>query len=243
MDNRTNTIAGWVLGTAGIALGLSIASGMYFHTGVPAKMGYPVQGEEASGSGEAAVAPIATRLAAADVAAGQASMAKCAACHTWNQGGANGTGPNLYATVGEPIGQGKAGYAFSSVLSGHGGNWTFENLDAWLTSPRAFASGTKMTFAGLSNPQERANVIAFLNAQGSNLPLPAVPAAGAGQPATASGASGNAAAGTPGPAENASVSGGHSTPSAPNLANAAAPASGAPSVDPAAAVRGSAVHH
>ena len=241
MDNRTNTIAGWVLGTAGIALGLSIASGMYFHSGTPAKMGYPVQGDEASGSGEAAVAPIATRLASADVAAGQASMAKCAACHTWNQGGANGTGPNLYATVGEPIGQGKNGYAFSSVLSGHGGAWTFDNLDAWLTSPRAFAPGTKMTFAGLSNPQERANVIAFLNAQGSNVPLPAAPAAGAGQAATASG-SGSNAVGEAGPAENRTVSGGHSTPSTPNLANAAAPASGAPSIDPAAAVRGAQVN-
>lgn len=242
MDNRTNTIAGWVLGSAGIALGLSIASGMYFHTGVPEKMGYPVQGDAAEGgSGEAAVAPIATRLASADVAAGQASMAKCSACHSWTQGGANGIGPNLYATVGEAIGQGKAGYAFSSVLSGHGGNWTFDNLDAWLTSPRTFAPGTKMTFAGLSNPQERANVIAFLNAQGSNLPLPAPPAAAAGQPATAS-AAGNAV-GEAGPAENRTVSGGHSTPSTPNLANGAAPASGAPSVDPAAAVRGAQVHH
>jgi len=65
--------------------------------------------------------------------------------------------------MGEPVGTGHAGYAFSAALSGHGGTWDWETMSAWLASPRTFAPGTKMTFAGLSNPQDRANVIAFLN--------------------------------------------------------------------------------
>ena len=117
-------------------------------------------------------------VAAADAGAGEAVFKKCAACHTINQGGANGIGPNLYGTLGEPIGQGKGGFAFSDALKGVGGNWDWEKMNAWLTSPRKFANGTKMTFAGLSNPEDRANVIAYLNQQGSNLPLPAAPAPG-----------------------------------------------------------------
>ena len=94
------------------------------------------------------------------------------ACHTIDQGGANGIGPNLYGTVGEAIAKGKGGFAFSDALAGVGGNWTFDQLDKWLTSPKAFANGTKMTFAGLPKAEDRANVVAYLNSMGSNLPLP-----------------------------------------------------------------------
>jgi len=180
MDNRTNTIAGWTLAACGLALGLSIVGGMAFHSERPEKMGYAIEGvEEAGGGGEAAAVPIATLLPTADVAKGAEVFKKCAACHTVNQGGANGIGPNLYATLGEPIGQGKGGFAFSDALKGVGGNWDFDKMNAWLTSPRKFAPGTKMTFAGLGNAQDRANVIAYLNSQGSNLPLPAAPVAAA----------------------------------------------------------------
>ncbi len=218
MDNRFNTIAGWALAGGIVALGLSIVSGMVFHGERPEHMGYAIEGvEEASAGGSEAVAPIATRLASADLAKGEASFKKCAACHTINQGGANGVGPNLYGTLGEPIGQGKGGFAFSDALKAVGGNWDFDKMDAWLTSPRKFASGTKMTFAGLPDAQERANVIAYLNTQGSNLPLPAAPAAGA-EPAA-----GNASANAAEPASN--------------LSNQASPATGAPSVDPKAKVQ------
>src|SRR5690606_20036923 len=110
----------------------------------------------------------------ADIAKGEQSFAKCISCHTINQGGATGIGPNLFGIVGLPIAQHEPGFAYSNVLASHGGNWTFENLDEWLKSPRAFANGTKMSFAGLGNSEERANVIAYMNAMGSNLPLPAV---------------------------------------------------------------------
>jgi cytochrome c len=81
--------------------------------------------------------------------------------------------------VGEGIGTGAGGFAFSDALKKHGGTWDWANLYAWLKSPSSFAQGTKMTFAGLPNPQDRADVIAYLNSQGSNKPLPTAPAAGA----------------------------------------------------------------
>ncbi|MFC4294235.1 c-type cytochrome [Novosphingobium tardum] len=185
MDDRFNTIAGWTLFGGIVALGLSSVSGHYFEANKnhrPEKMGYEIEGVEAEGGAAAAAVPLPTLLAAADPAKGQAVFNKCTACHTIVQGGPNGIGPNLYGTVGEGIGQGKGGFAFSDALKSHGGNWTFENLDAWLTSPKKFANGTKMTFAGLSNAEDRANLIVYLNAQGSNLPLPkaeAAPAAAA----------------------------------------------------------------
>lgn len=196
MDNRTNTIAGWVLGACGAALGLSIVGGMIFHTEKPEKMGYPIEGvSEGGDAGGAADVPIASLLATADPAKGAEVFKKCTACHTIAQGGPNLIGPNLYATVGEAIATGKGGFAFSDALKAKGGKWDFDNLNAWLTSPRAFASGTKMTFAGLSSAQDRANVIVYLNSMGSNLPLPAAPAAGAAP----------AAANATAPADNATA--------------------------------------
>ncbi|ALH81710.1 c-type cytochrome [Sphingopyxis macrogoltabida] len=186
MDNRNNTIAGWVLFAGICALGLTIGSGMLFAGHAPEKPGFPIEDAEGgAGGGESAV-PLGNLLAAADVAKGEAVFAKCAACHTINSGGANGIGPNLYGTLGEEIGHGKHGFAFSTALSGMGGSWDFEKMDAWLTSPRKFAPGTKMSFAGLSSAEDRANLLVYLNAQGSNLPLPAAeaaPAADAAAPA------------------------------------------------------------
>ena len=127
---------------------------MVFHGERPEKMGYAIEGVEEEGAGGgAAEVPIATLLATADAAKGAEVFKKCAACHTINQGGANGVGPNLYGDVGEAIAQGKAGFAFSDALKGVGGNWDFDKMNAWLTSPRKFADGTKMTFAG---PRQRA---------------------------------------------------------------------------------------
>ncbi|MBB3691702.1 cytochrome c family protein [Sphingomonas sp. BK580] len=220
MDDRSNTIFGWVLAGAGVALGLSIVGSQVFHGERPEKMGYAIEGvEEAGGGGAAAEVPIASLLASADPAKGAEVFKKCAACHTINQGGANGIGPNLYATLGEGVAQGKAGFAFSDALKSVGGTWDFEKMNAWLTSPRKFANGTKMTFAGLGNPQDRANVIAYLNQQGSNLPLPAAPAAGAA-PASTDQAVANVTESAKGDTAD--------------LSNTGTPASGAPSVDPAA---------
>jgi cytochrome c len=178
MDDRFNTIAGWVLFAGIVALGSSIVASEMFHSERPEKMGYPIEGVVQEGEGAAAAEqPIEAYLAKADAAKGQQVFNKCAACHNAEKGGANQLGPNLWGVLGEPIGQGK-GFAFSDALAKKGGNWDWDNLAQWLSSPKAFAPGTKMTFAGLSNPQDRANVIAFLNSHSdAPKPLPAAPAA------------------------------------------------------------------
>lgn len=183
MEDRFNTIAGWTLFSGVVALGLSSLSGHYFQADKdhpPHKMGYVIEGVESSEAGAEAAVPLETLLAQGDAAKGEAVFKKCIACHTIAQGGANGIGPNLYGIVGKPVGKHAAGFAYSPALSGHGGNWDFANLDAWLTNPKKFAEGTKMSFAGLPAGPDRANLIVYLNAQGSNLPLPAAaPAAAA----------------------------------------------------------------
>ncbi|ABD24916.1 cytochrome c, class I [Novosphingobium aromaticivorans DSM 12444] len=192
MDDRFNTIAGWTLFGGIVALGLSSLSAHYFLADKehrPETMGYAIEGvEEEGGAGAAAELPLPNLLAKADVKAGEALFAKCKACHTAEQGGANGIGPNLYGVVGEAVAAGRGGFAFSDALKAKGGKWDFESLDAWLKNPKAYADGTKMSFAGLPKGEDRANVIVYLNSLGSNLPLPApveVPAAGAAPAAVA----------------------------------------------------------
>ena len=183
MTDRFNTIAGWVLFSGIVALGTSSLFshiiGADGHEG-PEVAGYPIEGVE-EGEGAEAGPDLGTLLAAADPAAGEKVFAKCVSCHTIEQGGATGIGPNLYGIVGKPIGKHAAGFAYSSALAEHGGDWTYENLDPWLASPNGFASGTKMSFAGLSKPEDRANVIAFLRANGGGpeYPAPAAPEAAA----------------------------------------------------------------
>ena len=179
MNDRNNTIAGWVLAAAIVALGVSIVTGEAYHQERPEKMGYIVKGVEAAPGEAAAVEqPAEFYLAKADAAKGADVFKKCQACHNADKGGPNALGPNLWGIVGEPIGQGANGFAFSDALKGKGGSWDFGKLNEWLTSPKAFAPGTKMTFAGLSDPQDRANVIGYLDKQTDHpLSLPAAPAA------------------------------------------------------------------
>jgi cytochrome c len=180
MDDRFNTIAGWTLFSGVVALGLASLSSHYFRAtkgNRPEKMGYEIQGVVQEGEGGAAAVPLETLLASADAAKGEATFKKCASCHTVNSGGANGIGPNLYAVMGEGVAQGRGGFAFSDALKTHGGKWDWATMDAWLKNPKAFAPGTKMSFAGIGDAAERANLLVYMNAQGSNLPLPAAPAA------------------------------------------------------------------
>ena len=183
MKDRQNTINGWILFAGIVALGGTIVSGEVFKGERPEKMGYPIEGVAAEGEGAEAAKPIEFYLASADPAKGEQVFKKCTACHNADQGGANALGPNLWDVLGEPVGKGK-GFPFSPALSGVGGTWNWDNMSEWLKSPKKFAPGTKMTFAGLSNPQDRANVIAFLNTHSDNpLPLPEAPAEAAAAPA------------------------------------------------------------
>lgn len=185
MDIRTNTIAGWVLAALFVALGFGMVGSLLFKHEPLEKPGYPIEGAvEASADGPAEPEmPIEVMMASADLAKGAEVFKKCGSCHNAAEGGANGIGPNLWGILGKPIAK-QAGFAYSDVLTAKGGNWDFAAMNEWLTNPRKFASGTKMSFAGLANPQDRANVIVWLNAQGSNLPLPAAPEAAAAETTT-----------------------------------------------------------
>ena len=185
MDIRTNTIAGWVLAALFVALGFGMVGSLLFKHEPLEKPGYPIEGAvEASADGPAEPEmPIEVMMASADLAKGAEVFKKCGSCHNAAEGGANGIGPNLWGILGKPIAK-QAGFAYSDVLTAKGGNWDFAAMNEWLTNPRKFASGTKMSFAGLANPQDRADVIAWLNAQGSNLPLPAAPEAAAAETTT-----------------------------------------------------------
>ena len=175
MKDRQNTINGWVLFAGIVVLGGSIVSGEVFKAERPEKMGYPIEGVVAEEGAEAAK-PIEFYLASADPAKGEQVFKKCTACHNADKGGANALGPNLWGIIGEPVGKGH-GFPFSDALANHGGTWDWNTLSDWLANPKKFAPGTKMTFAGLSNPEDRANVIAFLNAHSdAPKPMPAAPA-------------------------------------------------------------------
>lgn len=189
MTDRFNTIAGWVLFAGIIALGSSIVTGEVFRQERPETMGYPIEGVvvEGEGGGEAEQ-PIAAFLQAADPAKGEQVFKKCAACHNADPGGANALGPALYGVMGNPVAS-HPGFAFSDALKSKGGTWDWETMSAWLSNPKKFAPGTKMTFAGLGNPEDRANLMAFLNSRDSSpLPLPAAPAAEAASAEADSGA-------------------------------------------------------
>ena len=177
MQDRNNTIAGWVLFAGIVALGASIVSGEMFKSERPEEMGYPIAGVEVEAGAEAEK-PIAFYLATADAAKGEGIFKKCTACHNADPGGANAIGPALNGVMGASLAA-HPGFAYSGDLKAVGGTWGWDNMSAWLTSPKKFAAGTKMSFAGLSNPQDRADVMLFLNSKGGKLTVPPPPAADA----------------------------------------------------------------
>ncbi len=128
----------------------------------------------------AAAAPsdLATRLARADVARGERSVKICAGCHTIKKDGPSGLGPNLWSVVGGPVAK-AAGFSYSDGLKEKSekiGTWVPNELDVFLTKPETAVPGTRMTFPGLPDQQERADVIIYLNTQSDNpLPLPKPP--------------------------------------------------------------------
>jgi cytochrome c len=225
-----NKIAGAVLGTALGVMAISIISEGVFHSGEPEKPGFEVAvatapaAGAASGGSEPAVAPIAVRLQTADVAAGKQVANKCLACHTLEKGQPAKIGPNLYGIVGDPAAH-MDGFKYSKAMEDKkaaGWVWTFDSLDHFITQPKAEIPGTAMGFAGLPKPEDRANVIAYLNTLSDKpLPLPAADAAPA--PASAAAPASGAAPASAAPASEAAPA----TP-APAPATEAAPATPAP---------------
>ncbi|MBT3237187.1 MAG: cytochrome c family protein [Rhodospirillaceae bacterium] len=112
-------------------------------------------------AGSAETVPLATLLAAADLSAGKKLYSKCKACHTIEAGGKNRVGPNLWNVVGRTKAASE-GFKYSGPMKGLGGEWSYTDLDAFLASPKKFVKGTKMSFAGLRKPADRAAMILYL---------------------------------------------------------------------------------
>ncbi len=167
---------------AGIAfMGAGLVSEALVHPkqykGTAIKVDLPSEQTAAAAPAEAEP-PIAALLASADPARGEAGVksAGCVACHSFNEGGKAGVGPNLYGVVGAPHGH-MEGYAYSAVLKSKQGPWTFDELNEWLKKPSAYAPGTKMSYAGLADPKKRADIIDYLHTLAKDpVPLPAAPA-------------------------------------------------------------------
>ena len=173
-DLTFNKYAGAVLATGFVIALLVNASGMVFSQEKVAKPGFKVEVAEDTG-GAAAAADVppdwGTVLRTADVAAGQQVFVKCQSCHSLT---ANGTGPDLTGVVGRKPGT-EPGFAYSDAMKAFGAKqpiWDYEHIYEFIKSPQAYINGTKMTFVGLKQPQDRINVIAYLHTQGSTLPIP-----------------------------------------------------------------------
>lgn len=132
----------------------------------------PIASAGTATSAAAAPVDLGTLLASADAERGKGTAKLCVSCHTFEPGGANRVGPNLWGVVGRDVG-GKGGYAYSPALSGHPGAWTYEELDRYLASPARAIPGNKMAFNGVRNPKDRANLLAYLaTLGGARVPIP-----------------------------------------------------------------------
>jgi len=180
-----NKIIGALLFTGLCLLALNITAGALFKAVKPAKPGFAIAVKETAGDHKAVAKepekPIAVLLASASVEKGQTAAKKCAACHTFDKGGANKVGPNLWGIVGNKHAH-AGNFDYSAAMKGkHDTVWTFEALNEFLKSPKAALPGTKMAFAGIGRDSERADVINYLRTLADNpLPLPKV---AEGQPA------------------------------------------------------------
>ena len=134
LENGVRVLSERIPGVRSASVGVWVKQGSAHER--PEEMGYPIEGVVQEGEGAAeAEKPIEFYLASADPAAGEQVFKKCTACHNADKGGANALGPNLWGVLGEGIGKGAHGFAFSPALSGVGGTWNWDNLSAWLTSP------------------------------------------------------------------------------------------------------------
>ena len=177
-----NKIIGAVLGSLIFIFVIKTIGENIYEAEKPAKPGYVVEGvvEEGTGAPTAekpeALPDWGTVLPTADATAGKTISGRCLQCHTLGKGEPNKIGPNIYDVVNQPRGEGRNGFSFSSTMKAKGGTWTYDELFQFLKSPGAYINGTKMSFAGLRNAQDRINLIAFLRTNAdspSAIPAPA----------------------------------------------------------------------
>jgi cytochrome c len=166
MDSfQFNKFAGAILGALGLTLGLNLISDGVFSHAKLAKPGYDLPGVEEGEAKTEAAAPaesLPVLLASADVAKGQTDTKVCQACHNFEKGAGVKVGPPLYGIVGRAKGS-VAGFEYSDGLKAKGGNWTYEDLNSFITNPKTYISGTKMAYGGEANASKRADIIDYLH--------------------------------------------------------------------------------
>ena len=170
-----NKIAGAVLGSALFVMGVRIVAESVFATERPAKPGYELaaasEEHAAAGAPAAKAEPLEALLAKADVKKGEGLAAECVTCHSFDKGGKAKAGPPLYGVV-ERATASVDGFSYSDALKAKGGKWNIAALNEWLTNPKAYADGTKMSFKE-ADASRRANILAYLNSlSDSPGPLP-----------------------------------------------------------------------
>ena len=166
-DLTVNKIAAGLLCGGLLVMGSIHAADFLLPNQKLAENAYPIDVPEVAASASSAPAapakaePILALLASADLAKGEKLAKKCTACHGFDAGGAAKVGPNLYDLVNAPTAR-DGGYSYSSALAGLGGEWSYTALNGFLHKPKTWLSGTKMNFAGLKKPEDRANLIAWI---------------------------------------------------------------------------------
>jgi len=117
------------------------------------------------------IQPLPVLLASADPSNGQTVARQCSACHVFEEGGANRVGPHLWAVPGRQVAS-IGGFAYSNALQEYGGEWSYERLDCFLENPSECVPGTSMAYSGVKDPQDRADLIAYLASLGDTPPFP-----------------------------------------------------------------------
>jgi cytochrome c len=175
MDSfELNKIIAAILMVALLVIGLGKIADGVFHVKKPKNPGYHVEVENQLTAKASQVTEIVEKIdiaaimASGDITSGEKIFRKCAACHSINKGGKNKIGPALYNVVGRAVG-GLDNYKYSKTLASYNKEWTFEELNGFLTKPSSYLKGTKMSYAGLRKEKDRASVIKYLN-QNSDSP-------------------------------------------------------------------------
>jgi cytochrome c len=186
MDSfELNKILGAILGTALVMLALNITANAIFTPPKPEKPGYDIPVPEQAAPGKAGPAepeqPLEALLATSDPKRGEATAKQCLACHTFEKGGPNRVGPNLWGVINRPRAS-VPGFNYSAAMKSKGGVWTYEELYKYLQKPNAMVPGTTMTFAGIPRANQRADLINYLHTLADNPPpLPTKAADSGGQ--------------------------------------------------------------
>ena len=165
-----NKIAGWTLASVLLIASLNMLGDTLVAPKALKTPAYKVPGVEAeapAGAKATAAAPaqpaepLPVLLAKASADNGEKAAKKCLTCHTFDKGGANKIGPNLWGALGANKAR-VQGFAYSDGMKGKGGAWSFDDMNKFLINPKDFVPGTKMVFAGVASPQERADILAYL---------------------------------------------------------------------------------